>query len=155
MRNFLRYLQSASPAAYNQLSGKQVGSSAFNSAWKSLARDGSFGDLQHDFIQQSYYEPALSSIRSSLGIDLSGRSAAVQDALWSTAVQHGVGGAKTVFRNAGVTANMSDAEIIRRVYTERGANNGKKYFPSSSEKVRKGVVSRFRSEMQDALNMLR
>lgn len=82
------------------------------------------------------------------------RSPAIQDVLWSTSVQHGSGGAANIFKNAGITDNMTDAEIIVRIYRERAANDGKKYFPSSSDAVRKSVVNRFKSELADALKML-
>lgn len=78
----------------------------------------------------------------------------MQNAVWSTAVQHGQSGANKVIKNAGINPNMSDAEIIRRIYTERAANNGKKYFPSSSTKIQQSVVRRFQSELKDAYKLL-
>ena len=157
MKNFMNYIQKSSPETYKALSGKSPGTQAFDTAWKQLAaRDPQgFNKVQHDFIANQYYTPAVSGVRKSTGLDVSKRPQAVQDALWSTAVQHGVGGANNIFKAAGITPMMSDAEIIRRVYAERGANNGMKYFKSSSPQIRSGVVNRFRKEQQDALNMLR
>jgi hypothetical protein len=153
-QSFVNYLRVANPTIYELFAGKTVGSTDFDKAWKRAASVGSFEKYQHDFIQQRFYSPAVASIKKSTGLDVNNRSIAVQNAIWSTAVQHGQSGANKILRNAGVTPSMSDAEIIRRVYQERSANNGKKYFPSSSEAVRKGVVNRFKSELKDAFKML-
>ncbi len=142
---------------YASLSKHKPGTSGFDTAWKALAKSSpdAFNKVQHDFIQASHYQPAANKIKESLGFDASKYSLAIQNVLWSTAVQHGTGGALSVFKGAGIKPGMSEAEIIRRVYAERGANNGKKYFSKSSEKIRQAVVNRFKSEMQDALNMLK
>lgn len=79
------------------------------------------------------------------------------DVVWSTTVQHGAGGAGRVFANALAgedVATMSDADIIRAVYTERGRDDGMAYFRSSSDAVRRGVVNRFGNEQADALSAL-
>lgn len=156
MRNFLNYAASVSPSVYNALKGKTPGSSSFDEAWKKLANSNpsQFEDVQHGFIAQSHYQPAVDMIKKSTGFDATKRSPIIQDVLWSTAVQHGVNGAKNVFVNAGITPNMSDREITERIYAERAANNGNKYFRKSSEAIRKSVVNRFKSEMKDALSRL-
>jgi hypothetical protein len=156
MKSFLNFLSKNAPQYYSQLSKYSPGTSGFNNAWSSLAsKDANgFNSVQHSFIKSSHYDPALNGIKNTTGFDASKRSAAVQNALWSTSVQHGVGGAVRVFKNAGINNKMSDAEIIKRIYQERGANNGKKYFPSSSQEIRNSVVSRFKRELQDALSML-
>lgn len=141
---------------YSLLSRSKPGTQGFDSAWKAIAgtNPAKFQQLQHGFIKQSHYDPAANRIKSSLGFDVSKYSPAVQNVLWSTAVQHGSAGAVNVFRGAGIRQGMSDAEIIRRVYNERAANNGMKYFSRSSSGIRQSVVNRFRNEMQDALKML-
>lgn len=141
---------------YQALSKYKPGTEGFNNAWSNIAKSEAegFDNIQHGFIKSSHYDPALRGINNTMGIDLSKRSPAVQNALWSTATQHGVGGAVRVFKNAGITNNMSDADIIKRIYQERGADNGKKYFSRSSDSIRQGVVNRFQRELQDALSML-
>lgn len=141
---------------YGRLSSYKPGTSGFNSAWKSLANtNGSaFDAVQHSFIKKNHFDPAKNTIQKNLGIDITRYPKAVQDVLWSTAVQHGSYGAMKVFRNAGIRSGMGAADIIRRVYAERSANNGLKWFKSSSSSIRKGVVNRFKNELRDALNML-
>jgi hypothetical protein len=113
---------------------------------------------QYDFIIDSHYTPAQRRVQNSTGLDVNSRSVALQDTLYSTATQHGSGGANTVWRRAVSNAggpNASDEAIIQAVYAERGANNGTKYFPSSTAAVRRSVVNRFAREERDAQSMLR
>lgn len=156
MNSFLSWAKNSASAVYKALSGKSPGSAAFNSAWKALASSNpaAFESVQRGFIQSSHYTPALSKVKASTGVDVSKLSPAMQNVLWSVSVQHGVGGANSVFKNSGIKPNMSEAEMIRRIYTERAANGGKKYFPNSSESIRKSVVNRFKDEVVDALGML-
>lgn len=157
MPNFLNYLKETDSTAYANFAGKTIGGTTFDRAWKDYAakEPDHFERLQHNYIQATHYAPAVGKVEKATGLNVADRSAAVQDVLWSTSVQHGSGGAAKVFKNAGITADMTDAQIIQRVYAERGANNGNKYFSSSSEDVRKGVVNRFKSELIDALKMLK
>ena len=152
----MSYLKKADPQTYKALSQYKPGSAQFDGVWKSIASHSGqkFDALQHNFIKQSHFDPAARKIKSSIGFDVTKYSPAVQNVLWSTAVQHGSAGAANVFRNAGIKMGMSEAEIIRRVYNERAANNGQKYFSRSSSSIRQSVVNRFRNEMQDALSML-
>lgn len=157
MNNFLSFARISGSPAYNALAGKTPGSAAFNQAWKGLASSDpqGFENLQHQFIKSSHYDPAVQQVANSIGLNVENRSKAVQDVLWSTSVQHGAAGAAKIFRNAvGSNANLSDAEIIKRVYAERSADGGNKYFPSSSASVRNSVVNRFGNELRDALSML-
>jgi hypothetical protein len=156
MNSFLNFLKKNYPSYYKQLAGKSPGSSSFNSAWKQIAKadPSGFDQAQHEFIKQSHYEPARRQIEKELGIDLSKYPKAVHDVLWSTAVQHGAYGAYRVFKNAGIRNGMSPKEIIIRVYDERMADGGLKYFSRSSPSIRRSVVKRFNNEKQDALRML-
>lgn len=155
MNSFMNYLKKNYRGLYNQFAPTKTGSSAFDKRWKSLAASNpQFAQAQHNFIKSSHYDPARSKVFSSTGVDINKRSKAVQDVLWSTAVQHGSAGAKNVFKSAGVSNRMSDRQIINAVYAERSKNNGSKYFGKSSSSVRKSVVNRFAQEKRDALRML-
>jgi hypothetical protein len=48
----------------------------------------------------------------------------------------------------------TDSAIIRAVYAERRAENGGRYFPSSTQAIRNSVVNRFHNEEADALKSL-
>jgi hypothetical protein len=154
-QRFVDYLKNVDSSAYKALSGKPPGSAAFDSAWKQLSSNNkNFAQYQHDFTKKQYYDPAVQSVFKNIGLDVERRPQAVKDAIWSTAVQHGVGSVSKILKSAGVSPMMSDAEIIKRLYAERGANNGMKYFSKSSSSVRNSVVNRFKNEQKDALSML-
>jgi hypothetical protein len=79
------------------------------------------------------------------GLDFSQRSRALNDVLWIVGVQHGQEGAATIFGRAlqgRDVAQMSDADIIRAVYQERGkrTQGGELYsFTRSSADVQAGA----------------
>src|SRR5262249_29714316 len=95
------------------------------------------------------------------GLDVNTRSRALQDVIWSTAVQHG--GATPIVGRA--IANLSgttsdpdyDKQLITAIYAERGrrkADGNLAYFSRSSPSVQAGVAKRFVNEQKDALAML-
>ena len=92
--------------------------------------------------------------------DILTRSHAVQDVIWSTAVQHGPG--NNLVHKAISTISVSpddpgyDKALITAVYAERGRKNAKGlvHFSRNSAAVQKGVANRFKQELQDALKML-
>ena len=162
--DYMNFLQQNDPAVYQELQsagGAQAarqGSAAFKNKWKQVMSNPQAAETQHQFIQSTHYDPAARRIANSTGINLSTRSKTLNDVVWSTAVQHGSGGANTIFQRAlerTGSNNPSDEALINAVYAERGANNGSKYFPSSTSNVRQSVVNRFRNENADALASLR
>jgi hypothetical protein len=154
MSSFLTYVKGKDPGSYKTLIGKTIGSSSFDNAWKNLARTkpAEFQKLQHDFIKQSHFTPAANKVKSGIGLDVTRRSTALQNVVWSMSTQHGSGGAYNIFRNAGIKSHMSDADIIKRLYAERSKVD--KYFSRSSSGVKRGVYNRFQNELKDALAML-
>jgi hypothetical protein len=125
----------------------------FPDAWKSIAKQNpkEFGEAQHNFIQQESYDPAVKSI-GKLGYDVNQQPAAIKDVVWSTAVQHGAGGATSIFKKALELSGGPNAKseiIIKNVYDIRRTK-----FGSSTEAVRAGVNKRFDTESQMALQML-
>jgi murein DD-endopeptidase MepM/ murein hydrolase activator NlpD len=158
MTTFLKFLSQNNPEMYKALSGKKPGTAAFNSAWKELAKRDpqGFQQAQHAFIKSSHYDPAFNNVKKDTGLDVSQRSKAVQDVLWSVAVQHGAG--QKIFQRALAgkdVSKMSDEQIINAVYDERSAEGGSKYFGRSSASIRSGVMNRFSNERKDALAMLK
>lgn len=148
----MKFLKNANPRMYNGLGRYSIGSSGFDQAWKQLAAaDPEFGELQHRFIKQSHYDPVVQNLRG-YGVDINQRSSALQNVIWSIGVQHGSGGASNLWRNAGIKSNMSDREIITRLYNERMKVD--KYFSRSSASIKASVKRRFQNELQDALRML-
>ena len=159
---FLEFLDSAAPdiaGRLRQAGPANTGSTrgAMPEAWKAVAREESerFSRLQHEFISQTHYLPALRKITDLTGVDLSGRHQAIAQVLWSTAVQHGASGSARIFSAALAAldgmAQGPDFErgLIREVYTRRSNR-----FGSSDARVQGAVKNRFAREMGAALSML-
>ncbi len=156
---FVNSLKSSHPPYYQALAGKKPGTAAFSTAWKKLAAKDpkGFDQAQHDYVKKTHYDPAVAGVKSRTGIDVSKRSAAVRDVLWSTAVQHGPGAAPGIFKAAlhgRDPSKVSDADLIKGVYAERGRTDSRGnlvHFPGSSKAVQRGVANRFHNEQRDAL----
>lgn len=94
-----------------------------------MESDSGLGTAQHEFIKVTHYVPALENLKK-VGIDLSGREAAVQDALWSASVQFGNGNEKagvvTLFKKVLAGKNidaLSDRETVATLQDYKLAHN--------------------------------
>lgn len=116
-------------------------------AWLNAVKSGMMGDLEHEFIKASHYEPAFKGL-SADAQKMVNSSKALQDVLWSTAVQHGPGGAKGIFNNT-FKPNQDPATYIQRIYQVRSTK-----FGSSKPEVRASVMNRFADESKRAIAML-
>ncbi|WP_291633451.1 vgrg protein [Clostridium sp.] len=124
----------------------------FDASWTNIAisNNDKFLKLQQDYIKQNYYDTAAQTLKSKYGFDISEKSDALKESLLSTVVQHGVGGALSVFSK--INLNNSDGNIINDLYNER--QKVSVYFRNSSQSVQQSVYNRFTREKQDMLNML-
>jgi hypothetical protein len=139
------------------------GTSQFTACWKRIAaaQADAFQEAQHEYIKKTHYDMLAAKIFSDDNVDVNSRSHALQDVVWSTAVQHGPA-TPIVHRACGrVTCKPTDPQydeqLIRAIYAERGKtkpDGNLAYFSSNSASVQKGVANRFKSELQDALAML-
>jgi LysM repeat protein len=150
-----------------RFAGLTPGSPEFSAAWRALAAEQpeAFFTAQHDFIKETHYDPLVRRTLAEDGLDVTRRSPAVQDVVWSTAVQHGPN-TPVVHRAivaAGGTATLQPADrahdrrLIVAIYAERGrrsAAGNLVYFARNSKAVQAGVARRFRDEERDALAML-
>ena len=133
------------------LKGLKAGTTAFDNAWKAEAKKNpeKFKQAQHDYVAQTHYQPAANAFKSVTGIDAGKMPLGVQNMIWSIGVQHGTGGARNIFKNAGVKSGDSASTIIKKVYNERMKVNI--YFKSSPQNIKNGVLNRFKNELQEAL----
>lgn len=135
--------------------GMEPGSEEFNKTWRTLAKyQPEFAQEQHDFVKKEYYDKAQANLKEK-GIDLSNRGRAVQDAVWSTSVQFGAGGASNMMQKAlkgKDIASMSDAEIVTALQDYKIENNSK-LFKSSSWNVRMGTLVRAQKEKEKLLTL--
>jgi LysM repeat protein len=143
--------------------GLVPGTAPFSAKWKQLAVSEpiAFQEAQHEFIKRSHYDPLVAKTLSEENLDINKRCRALQDAVWSTAVQHG--GNCVIVRNAlkkivrDFDSSGFDEALIRAIYAERGrkrADGNLAWFSKSSPNVQAGVAKRFKNELADALAML-
>jgi murein DD-endopeptidase MepM/ murein hydrolase activator NlpD len=140
-----------------------AGTASFTAVWKRIAAEqrDDFQRAQHAYIKKTHYDVLVAKILSDDNLDINTRARALQDAVWSTAVQHGPG-TPIVHRACGNVSCKSsdpnyDEQLIRAIYAERGkrkADGKLAYFSKSSPSVQTGVANRFKSELKDALAML-
>ena len=149
MNDYLKYLQQHPNYRhfYHRLQragGNKMaltGDAQFKNTWADLAKNSDFLQSQQDFIVAKKLDPALRRISDIKGLDLEYRSPVVRDVLYSTATQHGEGGAAHVMHrrfgnNADVSA-LSDEEIISQIYDERSDVNH--HFKSSPQNIKDGT----------------
>ena len=143
--------------------GLTPGTGPFTACWKRIAaaQTAAFQSAQHAFIKKSHYDLLAAKILNDDGLDVNTRSRALQDVVWSTAVQHG--GATPIVHRAITTLSCNcsdptyDKKLICAIYAERGRkkpDGNLAYFSKSSPSVQAGVAKRFQNEQQDALAML-
>ena len=140
-----------------------AGTAPFTAVWKRIAAEqgDDFQRAQHSYIKKTHYDLLVAKILGDNGLDVNTRSRALQDVVWSTAVQHGPGTPIVSRACNSLSCKPADANydelLIRAIYAERGrrkADGNLAYFSKSSQSVQTGVANRFKSELQDALKML-
>lgn len=119
--------------------------SGFSAAWRQLAQKGALGDTEQQFIKATHYDVAFRSLSPALQAQVT-RSKALQQVLWSTAVQHGPAGASRIFNQAGTQSGGSDQALIKSVYIDRSHD-------FSNPTVAAEQVNRYRKEEAQALAM--
>lgn len=162
-----RFIADAAVPWRARFAGLNPGSPEFSAEWKLLATEApdAFFEAQHAFIKRTHFDPLVGKIIAQHGLVVPLRSNALQDVIWSTAVQHGPN-TPVVHRaiqnlGGGGAAAPADREHDRRlivaIYAERGRRNADGnlvYFSKNSQAVQDGVARRFRDEERDALRML-
>ena len=107
--------------------------------------------LEAGFIKKTHYTPALSKISDPEAKALIEKDRGLQEALWSTSVQHGPGnatkGAGGIF-NKTFRAGISAEDWLKAIYAKRGTQ-----FGSSSPDVRRSVLDRFKTELPIVLGL--
>ena len=144
-----------------QFSGLQPGTPEFGAKWKAVAAADpvGFANDQHDYAKTQYYDKQLKRLQD-VGIDLSGRGAAVQDALWSTSIQFTdltrsvfQKGLKDAYGESYKLAELSDEQIIRAVQDYKFANVERNF--AKSPEYWPGLYDRAANEKADLVALAR
>ena len=155
---------------------------AVPSTWQKICQENPerMKELEHDFIVKSHFEPVLSYVKEKWHSQI---SPAIKEVLFSTSVQHGVGGAKHIVDQAlnsmkqqkmftEQESEQAGTELLMSGFTQKRKTNNKNTlaeqksfieniyahrknkFGSSTTFVQEAVKRRFINEQKDALNML-
>ena len=137
----------------------------FGITWQQIARQEPkpFFLAQHSYVEKNYYDRQTKLISKKTGIDINTRSRAVQEAVWSTAVQQGQFSSAVVnavrrLNNANRSSEDFDERLINAIYDERSKidkDGNLAYFKNSALDVQAGIKLRYVNERQDALEILR
>lgn len=146
MMNFLNSKEGQPFAA--QFGGQAPGTAGFNAAYKNLAstQGDAFEKAQNDYIARTHYAPQAAKLKNDLGFDVSKRGKAVQEMVYSTAVQYG--GNTSAIKRAlqGLDLDtLTDDQIINTVQQSKAQNVGTD-FKSSSADVQASVAARAENE---------
>ncbi len=161
MDNFLNFLDKNAPDLAETLrasgpanTGSKSG--AMPEAWRQIAAEEPqrFEALQEKFIYDSHYKPAVQALRERSSLDGDAFSPAMQEVLFSTAVQHGPTGAARIFSSAAAqSGSMDDAnfdeQLINNIYEIRSGQ-----FGASTPAIQASVRNRMQEEKGLALAML-
>ncbi len=98
----------------------------FDKAWKDIASSQreEFRSCQMAYCMSLYYEPLVNRLVSELNFYPDNYSLAMKSAVWSRAIQHGVGGAfnriKEAFDSLGGFEGKTEKQLITAIYKECG-----------------------------------
>ena len=122
MQAFLKSEQGKAFADKYGLDPSQVGTPEFDAAYKSASQSdpAGFAKAQEDYITETHYKPVEAAAKAA-GLDTS--NPAVQQALFSQSVQHGLKGNKNIISSAAASLKpgASPEEQISALYSSRGS----------------------------------
>lgn len=140
-------MSNAGPLETGSKSGQAV------DVWKQFAAvDGGkpLHTLEHTFTYNKFYKKANDKLTSEAR-ELVDKDRGLQEALWSTAVQHGPGGGKNgasgIF-NKTYKSGITPEGWLKAIYAKRGTQ-----FGSSTAQVRAAVLNRFKQELPITLGL--
>ncbi len=116
--------------------------------YKKLAAENAqlFEETQRESLMKHNYNIAMKGIKSDSLRKMIEEDKSLQEMMFSTSVQHGGGGARSIF-NGVYQEGMSREQLINAVYSKRAGQFG------SSPELSKGLNNRFREERDLILGM--
>lgn len=135
----------------SNFAGMAVNSNEFVSCWKNLGdtKKAEFKEDQRVFIEKTHFVPAVNKVQF---IDPNNRGEAIQEMIWSTAVQYGPGKVGTILKralNGKNVSDLTDADIVVLVQDNKRDNVPTDF--KSSPSLHPGLKSRCDSEKKDLL----
>ena len=133
----------------------EPGTAAFDAKWTEIANANKtdFKNEQHEYIKKKYYDVAMANLQRQ-GLDMTKYGPAVQDLIWSGAVQFGPANVKAFTEALRDKSTLTDKDIVSLV-SEWKINNVESLFKSSSDSIRAGVKKRYISEKEALLKLVK
>ena len=137
-----------------EFSGLLPATPEFDSKWQEIATKSSaeFKKDQHDYVKKKYYDVMVANLNRA-GLSLIQYGPAVQDLIWSTAVQFGPSRTSIFTEPLKNKSLLTDADIVKLV-SEYKLSNIDVLFKSSSESIRAGVRNRYNDEKSVLLTLI-
>ncbi len=161
MDNFLNFLDKNAPDMAEKLraagpSNTGSRSGAMPDVWKQIAADepGRFEALQEKFIYDSHYKPAVAALSQRSELDGNTFSPAMQEVLFSTAVQHGPTGAARIFSQAAAKSGEMSAESFNERLIDNIYDIRSEQFGASTPAIQQSARNRMQREKDLAQAML-
>ena len=156
VQSFLKSTGAQWASEFNGLDPTEPGG-AFGQTWKTIAaRDPvNFLAAQESYIQATHYDPVVQRVLKATGLDINSRPLAVQQVVWSMAVQHGR--AAKIIKDAvcdldhwtSPTQPGYDSALINNLFDFR-----EKYVIKNRVDKLSSVLNRYKSERRRALSLL-
>ena len=151
LRDFIRDIETDKRFAH--LAELKIDSPEFQDEWARVAKNypDAFLEKQHEFIEKTKFKPVLYYARSA-GLNTTNR--AVQEVLWSQAVQHGFEGNKKIIDAAvkKVGKSSSADEIVRALYEAR--SNYVNGLSTLDDSLKANIINRYKHESSKAFGII-
>lgn len=139
----------------DKFAGMVPATKEFDDMWKKIASEDAiaFKKDQHDYIKTNYYDVLVSNLKRN-GLNVKGFGPAVQDCVWSTAVQYGPGTVSVFLTPLKDKPNLSDKDFVTIVqeYKEKSVAL---YFKSSSVAIQNSIAKRCIAEKAALLKLIK
>ena len=151
LRDFIKDIET--DKRFEHLAELKIDSPEFQDEWARVAKNypNAFLEKQHEFIEKTKFKPVLYYARSA-GLNTTNR--AVQEVLWSQAVQHGFEGNKKIIDAAvnKVGKSSSADEIIRALYEAR--SNYVNGLSTLDDSQKANIINRYKRESSKAFGII-
>jgi len=139
----------------DKFAGLDPATPAFDAKWKEIATSSTkeFKDDQHEYVKQKYYNVAFANLQR-VGLDMTKYGPAVQDLIWSGAVQFGPANVTAFKETLTGKSTLTDKDIVTLV-SEWKINNVDTLFKSSSANIKAGVKTRYQGEKEALLKLIK
>ena len=151
LRDFIKDIET--DERFEHLAELKIDSPEFQDEWARVAKNypNVFLEKQHEFIEKTKFKPVLYYARSA-GLNTTNR--AVQEVLWSPAVQHGFEGNKKIIDAAvkKVGKSSSADEIVRALYEAR--SNYVNGLSTLDDSLKANIINRYKQESSKAFGII-